>query len=200
MKEAITLPRRFALLLAMILMAAAGFAQVPTAGNVFLGYTLNHADVGWGTTGNLSGWELSAEGKVAPFVGIVGDLGATYGSTPIPTADLFGGTGNTSTQTRVVTFMVGPRASFSVGKFRPFAQVLVGGAHLHQVVQYKNDYSYGQSDWTDAFGGGVDYQIRSRIAVRVQGDDLQTRFHNDYPMHPGRKDNARISAGIVLKF
>lgn len=193
--------KRFALFLALLLMAATGFAQVPSLGNVFVGYSLNHADVGWGTKGNINGWEISAEGKVAPFTTMVADLGATYGTLQIPTSQLFGGTGNTPADSRVVTYMFGPRVSFPIGRIRPFAHVLVGGAHLHQnTAQYAAAYSYGETALADAFGGGVDYRVLPHIGVRVQADDLQTRFHNNYPTKAGTRDNLRVSAGVVFHF
>jgi len=181
--------------MALLVMTAAGFAQIPTAGNVFLGYSLNHADAGWGTTGTINGWDFQAEGKIAPFVGMVADIGATYGTLPIPTAVLFGGSGNTDAQSRVVTYMFGPRVSVTVGKLRPFAQAMVGGGHLHQdLSQFPAAYSYGETCVIDAIGGGVDYSLIPMFAVRVQGDDLQTRFHG------GRQNDARISAGLVFRF
>jgi hypothetical protein len=191
------LPRRIAIVMGLLLMTAAGFAQVPTAGNVYLGYALNRASTGpgWGSAGNLNGWELSAEGKLAPFVGIVGDIGTQYGTLQVPTVKLFGGSGNTSTQTRVVSYMVGPRVSFSVGKFRPFAQALVGGGHLHQdTPQFPAGYSYGETCMTDAVGGGLDYKILPMFALRVQGDALQTRFRN------GRQTDGRFTTGLVFRF
>lgn len=189
--------RRFAILMALLTMVAAGFAQVPTAGNIYAGYALNRATTGsgWGSAGNLNGWEVSAEGKIAPFVGIVGDIGAQYGTLQVPTVKYFGGPGTTPTQSRVVTYMVGPRISASVGRFRPFAHALVGGGHLHQdTSQFPAGYSYGESCIADAFGGGLDYKVLPRIALRVQGDVLQTRFRES------RQTDGRFTTGVVFKF
>lgn len=187
--------------MALLLTAAAGFAQLPSRGNVFVGYSMNRADAGWGTQDNLNGWELSAEGKVAPFVSMVFDLGATYGTLQIPNSVLYGTPGTTPADSRVVTYMFGPRASITVGRFRPFAHVLVGGAHLHQnVSKYPSSYIYGETALANAFGGGLDYRILPRIATRVQVDSLQTRFHNDYPENAGTKNNIRVSAGMVFNF
>ncbi len=187
--------------MALLLTAVAGFAQLPSRGNVFVGYSLNRADAGWGTQGNLNGWELSAEGKVAPFVSMVLDLGTTYGTLQIPNSVLYGSTGTTPADSRVVTYMFGPRASITLGRIRPFAHVLVGGAHLHQnVSKYPSSYIYGETALADAFGGGVDYRILPHIGARVQVDDLQTRFHSDYPEKLSMKNNIRASAGIVFNF
>ncbi len=189
------LAKRFAILMAVLLLAAVATAQVPTAGNVYFGWTMNHANAGFNTTGNINGWQISAEGKIAPFVGMVADISESYGTIPIPTSILFGGSGNTPAQGRVYTYMVGPRVSVSIGKFRPFAQVLVGGAHLHQdTPQYESSYAWAESQVADAFGGGVDYKLLKILAVRVQGDVLQTRFHS------GHQTDERISSGLVIRF
>ena len=183
--------------MALMMMAAAGFAQVPTAGNVYAGYALNRATTGpgWGSAGNLNGWEVSAEGKIAPFVGIVADIGTQYGTLQVPTAKLFGGAGNTSVQTREVTYLVGPRVSVTVGKFRPFAHALVGGGHLHQdTPQFAAAYSYSETGIADALGGGVDYKVLPFLAIRVQGDALQTRFRD------GRQTDGRFTTGVVFRF
>jgi len=189
------LVKRFAILMAVLLLAAAAVAQVPTSGNVYFGWTMNHANAGFGTTGNINGWQVSAEGKIAPFVGIVADLSESYGTMPIPNSALFGGSGSTPAQSRIVTYMVGPRVSVSVGKFRPFAQVLVGGAHLHQdTPQYESAYVWSESEVTDSFGGGVDYKLLKILALRVQGDVLQTRFHQ------GHQTDERFGTGLVIRF
>lgn len=181
--------------MALMMMTVAGFAQIPTGGNVFAGYSLNNGGSGWGGSSNLNGWEISVEGKVAPFVGIVGDLGAQYGTLQTPGRYLFGGTATVPTHTRVVTYLAGPRVSVSVGKFRPFAQALIGAAHLHQnLEQYAAAYSYGESSVGDALGGGVDYKVLRFVGVRAQGDLLQTRFRGS------RQNDARVSTGVVLNF
>lgn len=189
------MPRRIAIVMALMMMAVAGFAQIPTAGNVFAGATANSAASGWGKAGNLSGWEVSVEGKVAPYVGIVGDLGQEYGWLQTPGQYLFGGTATVPTHTRIVTILAGPRVSVNVGRFRPFAQALIGAAHLHQnLQQYAAAYSYGETSVGDAVGGGVDYRLQRFVGLRAQGDLVQTRFRGS------RQNDFRFAIGVVLKF
>jgi hypothetical protein len=185
------LAKRFAIVLALMMMSAAAFAQVPTAGNVFLGYSFNRASTGWSNTGNLNGWDASVEGKIAPFAGIVAEVGTQYGTLPLQAVHVFGGSGTIDSTTRVESYLFGPRLSVSVGKFRPFAQALIGVGHLHESAI---EFHYGESSFTDAIGGGVDYHLLPKLAWRVQGDVLQTRFHS------GLQNDARISTGLVLKF
>jgi hypothetical protein len=162
-------------------------AQIPSFGNVYLGYALNHGNTGATNTGNLNGWEASLEGKVLPFIGVVADFGAQYGTQGIAPAYGFG-----NESVRVESYLFGPRASVTLGKFRPFAHALIGAAHV-------NESSHGfllnsESDFADALGGGVDYRLIPRVSWRIQLDDLQTRFNG------GRQDNTRFSTGLAVRF
>ncbi len=186
------MPKRIAIVLALLLMmGAAGFAQSAKSGDFFLGYSFNRASTGWSNTGNLNGWAASVEGRIAPWAGLVADGGVQYGTLQLPNQRLTMEPGSVPSTTRVESLMFGPRISVSKGKFRPFAQALVGVAHLHEDA---SEFAYGESSQADAFGGGLDYHLRSRIAWRVQGDLLQTRFHH------ALENDIRISTGLVLDF
>ncbi|MGC1223452.1 MAG: hypothetical protein WA872_16880 [Candidatus Sulfotelmatobacter sp.] len=79
--------------------------------------------------------------------------------------------------------------SFSVGKFRPFAEGLFGGAHVNVNNGVGSDTSFAT-----ALGGGLDYKIIRPVAWRFQGDYVQTRFFGT------TQNNVRLSTGIVLRF
>jgi hypothetical protein len=142
------------IVIALLLLGGAGFAQVPTSGNVFIGYSYNRANFSGGGL-NLNGWNGALEGKVAPFLGVVADISGQYGSGVSQHNVLFG-----------------PQVSTSIGRIRPFAHVLVGVSHVSGGGD--SDTSFG-----DAIGGGVDYKLIKLIAWRFQGDLLQTRFFHD---------------------
>jgi hypothetical protein len=139
---------------ALLLLSTAGFAQVPTSGNVFLGYSYDRANFSGGGV-NLNGWNGALEGKVAPFFGIVADISGQYGSGISQHNVLFG-----------------PRVSTSLGRIRPFAHLLIGVSHISGGGD--SDTSFG-----DAIGGGIDYKLIKIIGWRFQGDLLQTRFFDD---------------------
>jgi hypothetical protein len=140
--------------IALLILSTVGFAQVPTSGNVFIGYSYNRANFA-GDSVNLSGWTGALEGKVAPFLGIVADLSGEYGSGVSQHNVLFG-----------------PRVSTSIGRIRPFAHLLIGVSHISGGGD--SDTSFG-----DAIGGGIDYKLIKVIGWRFQGDLLQTRFFGD---------------------
>ena len=181
---------RIAAIALVLLFATLGFAQVP-GGNVFFGYSYLSAYQNTGGRANLNGWEGSLEGKVAPLLGIVADVSGHYGSQDfalVCTAPLCPPS-NLSSSTH--SFLFGPRVSFSVGKFRPFAHALFGASHISGSA---SGVSESDTSFAYALGGGLDYHLVPLIAWRIQADALQTRFFG------GTQSNARISTGIVFHF
>jgi hypothetical protein len=172
----------------MALLSGLASAQIPTSGNVFFGYSYYNADLS-GSRSSFNGWTASGEGKIFPFIGIVGEYTSTYNSENIQflaCGGLLCPTTNVSLHEQ--TFLFGPRVSVSVGKIRPFAEILIGGAHLSGNNGFGSDTSFAT-----AIGGGIDYKIIRPIAWRFQADYVQTRFS-------GTENNVRLSTGIVLRF
>jgi hypothetical protein len=178
------------ILFSLLVLAGPVCAQIPTSGNVFFGYSFYNTNLSSIDRANTSGWEASVEGKVIPFLGFVGDFDTHYGSQnfvscllpPGPPCSLL----NANITERNVLF--GPRVSASIGKFRPFAEALFGGAHVDA------DGAGSDTSFATALGGGLDYKIIRPIAWRFQGDYIQTRFFGT------TQNNLRISTGIVLRF
>ncbi len=173
-----------AIVFVLLLTSAGAFAQIPTAGNVYFGYSLIHGSTGFTDTGTLNGWEGSLEGKIIPFLGVVVDVSGQYGTLFDPL--------NGNVSTRVQNYMAGPRVSAPIGGIRPFFHVLFGASHLHE----SNFYFGSSSDtaFSDAIGGGVDIHLIPRVSWRLQLDDLQTRFYSI------REDDTRFSTGLAVSF
>ncbi len=174
---------------AVIVFTSFAIAQVPTSGNIFVGYSYNNAD--WFASGrtSLNGWTASLEGKVLPHVGIVTDFSQTFGSENV--AILCPGLGCPSTENvsaHEYNTLFGPRVSFSIGKLRPFAEAMFGVGHV-SASDGKSDTSFAT-----ALGGGIDYRLFRPIAVRFEGDYLQTRFFST------TQNSVRLSTGIVFRF
>ena len=175
--------------LLLFLYAGLASAQIPTSGNVFFGYSYYNTDLSSIDRANTNGWELSVEGKVLPWVGIVADFDSHYGSQNFPTACPLGGVCTFNASVTEHNFLFGPRVSASVGKIRPFAEALFGGAHVALDNGGGSDTSF-----VTALGGGIDYKIIRPVAWRLQGDYVQTRFFG------ATQNNVRLSTGIVLRF
>jgi opacity protein-like surface antigen len=173
--------------LAVVFLAGWASAQVPTAGNVFFGYTYYSTRLSPIERANTNGWEVSVEGKVIPWVGIVADFSNHYGSENFPAfcADV---PCVVKADVDEHNFLFGPRVSVSVGKVRPFAEGEIGAGHVN-VKGGGSDTSFAT-----ALGGGLDYKLLPHLACRVQGDYVQTRFFN------ATQNNVRISTGIAVRF
>ena len=187
--------------IAAVLFAFAGLAsaQIPS-GNIFLGFSyertnstaLSGSNLVTTTFShpNLHGWEASFEGKVLPLVGIVGDVSGHYGSQSFVEITP-NGPQSINVTGHEQEYLVGPRLSVPVGKFTPFAELMVGGAHIHTggTVPSPSNTSFAY-----ALGGGLDYRVFRPIALRVEGDYLRTKFFNS------RQNNFRLSVGVVFRF
>jgi hypothetical protein len=174
-------------LLGIFLAAGMAQAQIPTSGNIFVGYSFSQAEAS--PTVNLNGWEASLEGKFLPWVGIVGDFGATYGTSMVtfPCPPNVFQCGTINSDVKRYTYLFGPRVSVPVGRFTAFAQFLVGAAHI-------NDFGSTDNSFATAIGGGIDYRLIHGLAVRLQGDEIHTNFFDTGENH------FRFSAGIDIRF
>jgi opacity protein-like surface antigen len=178
----------------LFLLAGLASGQIPS-GNVFLGFsyentnstTLNNLNL---SRPNLHGWEASFEGKLLPFVGIVGDVSGHYGSQSFvePTP---GGPVTINVTGHEQEYLVGPRLSVPVGKLTPFGEVFVGAVHIHTGGTLPGP---SNTSFATAFGGGLDYRLFGPVAARVEGDYLRTKFFNS------TQNNLRLSAGVVFRF
>jgi opacity protein-like surface antigen len=162
-------------------------AQVPTKGNVFLGYSFYSTDLSSLDRANTNGFEASFEGRVLPFVGMVVDFDSHYGSQNFLVCAPDCASFNADVTERNILF--GPRVSVSAGKFRPFAEALFGAGHVNV-----NNGGGSDTSFATALGGGLDYKIIKPVALRIQGDYVQTRFFGT------TQNNVRLSTGIVLRF
>ncbi len=186
--------------IAAVLFLFAGFAnaQVP-GGNIFFGYSYESTNTSafgpslvasTATRPNLNGWQASFEGKILPFLGIVGDVAGHYGSQNLTEITPNG------PQTINVTgheqeYLFGPRLSVPVGNFTPFAEAFVGVAHIHTGGSLPTP---SNTAFASAFGGGLDYRIIRPIALRVEGDYLRTQFFST------TQNNFRLAVGVVVRF
>jgi opacity protein-like surface antigen len=139
---------------------------------------------------NLQGWDAPLEGKISPWFGLVTDYSNHYGSQsfveltpngPIP-AKVTG---------HELEVVFGPRVSVSVGKFTPFAEAMVGVGHISTGGTFPGP---ANTSIATALGGGIDYRLIRPVALRLEGDYVQTRFFS------ATQNNLRLSTGIVFRF
>ena len=190
--------KRLALLCgAMLLFAGLASAQDSPKIEAFGGYSYLRANDG-GEGFNFNGGSGSLAYNLTPWLGVVGDFGGYHWS----------GSGDFAGEdSTVVTYLFGPKVSFRRGPITPFAQVLLGGAHIsasdnecEDVRIHGNGTSCGstsgsQNGFSMALGGGLDWNATSHIGIRlIQAEYLLTRFDSQ------SQNNARISTGVVFRF
>lgn len=176
------------------LFASLGSAQVPTSGNIYVGYAFENTDWTGLDSGlnrpNLHGWQGSLEGKVFPHIGIVADFSQHFGSQTF-TELTPSGPSTVNVTGHGWEMLFGPRVSIPVGNFTPFAEVMFGVAHITNGGDFP---SSSNTSFGTALGGGLDYRIVRPIALRVEADYLQTRFYST------TQNNLRLSTGLVVRF
>ena len=183
---------------ALFLFAGLANAQIPS-GNVFLGFSYERSNsTAFGpnrvrttvTSPNLHGWEASFEGKVLPFVGIVGDVSGHYGTQSF-TETTSNGSQNINVTGHEQEYLVGLRFSVPVGKLTPFAEAMAGAAHIHTGGSLPGP---SNTSFATAVGGGLDYRLFGPVALRAEGDYLRTKFFSS------TQNNFRLSAGVAFHF
>jgi len=173
-------------------------AQLPSGGNGFFGYSYLHGEtfangssIAASGPASMSGWEASVEGKYLPWLGAVADLGWNYGGRNAQFCVLFTNCTTFRLNASRDTLLFGPRASVTMGRYRPFAEVLLG-------VGYESDKGGGISNSDISFayelGGGVDYHLVRSVSLRGQVQAIHTSFFGQSHLDP------RISTGIVFSF
>jgi len=192
--EESSLRKTCAIAFTLITFGAVCHAQyLPRSGNAFFGYSYSRGQVVNGSAIGISmnGWEATAEGKFLPWLGGVADFDWHYGGAN--TACI--GTGCTSAKFRLNasrhSFLFGPRVSTSIGKYTPFAQVLLG---LSNQTNTGGGVSTSDLAFANEVGGGLDYKLLQSVAARVQVDWIHTHLFG-----VGQND-FRMSTGIVFRF
>jgi len=175
------MPKLWNLALLLTMLSTAAWAQVPTRGNVFFGYSYDRTSIVSNDTTNLNGWEATLEGKFLPWIGLVADIDGHYGS------HSFSGASANVTAHNV---LFGPRVSVQVQRYRPFAEFLVGVSHISR----SNGISDSNTSFANAVGGGLDYRIFGPVTLRGQLDWINTRLYGH------GQNGARFSTGIALHF
>ena len=97
----------------------------------------------------------------------------------------------------VTTFMAGPEFYIPADNLTGFFHVLFGGEHTGN-ASVKPDISFAY-----AVGGGFEYTVKKRWAVRVSGDAVLSSSVQDpdnQGFSPHTKSDARASAGVAYHF
>jgi len=144
---------------------------------------------------SANGWNASANFKASPWVGFVTDFSAFYPS--------FSYGPGSSVSGKTYNLLFGPQVSVPLGHFSPFGRFLIGFTHV--TPQDGNENFKSNNALSLGAGGGVDYYVKPRIAIRGQVDWLYARLTPIGGGDPGvnyvrNRSVARISTGVVFRF
>jgi opacity protein-like surface antigen len=155
---------------------------------VGLNYSGVHVNAANGSeSGNGNGGSGYFEYNLTNSLGLVGD---------------FGGYANTrsSINEKLLTYMFGPRWNWRHSRLTPYTQALFGGGYAWNAsVNTQNAFAF-------AVGGGLDYRLTDRFAIKpVQVEYLLTDFNSAQlggatRSFGGHQNDIRYSAGVVLRF
>jgi hypothetical protein len=168
-------------IVSLAMLGGAAWAQIPTKGNVFFGYSYDRTSIVSNDTSSLNGWDASLEGKFLPWIGLVADIDGHYG-----THNFAGTTADITSHNA----LFGPRVSVEVRRFRPFGEFLVGVGH----VSRNNGNSDSDTSFANAVGGGLDYRVFGPVTVRGQLDWVNTRFYGE------GQNGVRFTTGVAVHF
>ena len=129
---------------------------------------------------NLNGWNASTTTYLARRFGMTADFSGHYGSP-----------GGIATPTH--SYLFGPQVRLHSGRFAPFARTLFGLTHTKATSG--GGELFHQQTFAMTAGGGFDWRVSPRMAVRVmQAEFLLTRFGGN------SQHNFRYSTGVVFRF
>jgi opacity protein-like surface antigen len=122
------------------------------------------------------------EYNLSPVVGLVADIG---------------GYANTRINDRLMTYMFGPRFNWRHSRLSPYVQFLFGGAYVWNDL---NTASTTQNAFAMASGGGLDYNLTNRIAIKpIQVEYVMTQIDSTKGFGSHQND-IRYSGGVVFRF
>lgn len=175
-------------------------AQSENRVDVFGGYSYSSQDISlinFASGSGVSGWNASATFALRSHLGLVADFSGFYPSYNT------GCGAQCSSSAKIHSFLFGPQVSLGHSKLKPFARFLVGDTNVYTSVAGSNTYILNSNNaLTFGLGGGVDYGLTHRLALRGQVDWL----HNGFKASNGELTNqeihniARISTGVVFHF
>ena len=214
--------RSLGVLAAVAALCVASWAQIPGVtpppaptyprAELFGGYSYGMTEsFNSGHIARPSGWNVSLGLNVAEWMGFVFEGNGLYGTSkiprsvpaPFPRCDGQSGEfcppGDASTfnvDTKLYNYLVGAQFPYRKSeRFTPFGEVLFGHAGVRGEARDRDGRLFAETSGGLGLvaGGGVDYNINPRFALRFKADYLQTRLFRL------KQDNAVFSVGIVIR-
>lgn len=109
---------------------------------------------------------------------------------------------------QTISAVAGPRLHVPAGRVRPFVHIMAGATRSLRKIEF---FAHTSTNLTIQPGGGIDFDVTDRTALRFQGDYRRVLFPEPDQTRPGdfaslvSKDGAdyqdfTVSVGLVFKF
>lgn len=202
--------KALSLSLVFLLFASVVKAQETPQYEVFVGPSYSRVDLTNSKFINGIGWHASLDGTANNWLSAVFDFSGYYSS---PKVKLAGLSAPVPIDSSTYLYLFGPRFTYRKWqRLAPFAEGLAGVANFRftaSSVGLTNAIS--STTFAGGFGGGADYTVNSWLAIRlIEADYVVTRFREisvdpttgqvGFSGEHRTQNNARASAGIVIKF
>ena len=176
---------------------------------LFGGYSYGLTDLfNSGFRTGLNGWNASLGLNAAKWLGFVFEGSGYYGiskiprgaaQAPFPNCPPFcpPGTDTFNVNTTLYNYMFGAQFPYRKwDRLTPFGEALLGHSGIRGEARSSPDgtlFARVGTGWGLIGGGGVDYKISPRLALRFKAEYLQTRGFKL------KQDNVRFSVGFVFR-
>jgi hypothetical protein len=201
---------------ATMLISALAFAQDAPKLEIFGDYTymqFNPSITGVQSRA-FNGGGGGAQFNINNYFGIKGDFQG-YGSTewtvhvtsPIPTPGGIIPVGTYVTKANMFTYLFGPVVGVHAKKVNVYGEVLFGGSNTSgytgiystAIPGISASYNPNQHPFTMAVGGGIDWNVNPKVAIRLgEFDWILTRYTNVFT-NTNNQNSFRYLAGVVIK-
>ena len=165
---------------------------------VYAGYALGHLNMGQLASNSqrhhINGWDAQALAHINRWMALTVDYNGYTGTPNVAGIPI---------DWRIHSVMGGPQIAWRQSRITPFAHARFGVTRLNA---FAAGDSIVQTNFSMAFGGGVDFAVTQHIAVRAgQLDYLMTRFPSmnlttGNLTVPDRQSSLRFSSGVLLRF
>ena len=134
------------------------------------------------TAQDLHGFDAALCFRLTGHMALVVDAGGQYGS-------------DSGIDFSRQTLTAGPAYVVRRGKLSPFVHVLAGAVRTHGGISVRGvSIGVTNTDFGVLFGGGLDWELRQRLALRLPEVDLVAAFASGQT-----QKSIRVGAGLVLR-
>jgi hypothetical protein len=191
-----------------LILVCISFAQEAPKAEVFGGYSYLNVDTeGLTNRLNFNGFDVNATYYANRYFGIEGDFAGHFQGNCADSNGIVnqilqdnGIAFSTNIRCRDFALMGGPKVAYRTGKFTAFGHALFGADSVAISATVPDlSVSVSQMRWSMATGGGVDWSVSRRYAIRVAQFDYFLTNHNGF-FGGTHQNHFRVSAGIVFKF